>query len=39
LARGKEQTLEELQDFSHHYDLVEDVISEMEWWAGFSGSR
>ena len=38
LDRGKEQTLKELRDHSH-YKLIEDVISEMECWAGFEGSR
>lgn len=38
LSRGKEERLEETQEHPH-YQLVEDVISEMEWWASFDGYR
>jgi hypothetical protein len=34
LARGKEVVLAELRE-NRHYQLIDDVIAETEWWASF----
>ncbi len=38
LARGKEKVLADLQR-DDRYSLIEDTISEMEWWACFKPSK
>lgn len=37
LALGKERVLAKLHD--HHYQLIDDTIAEIEWWACFQPTR